>query len=193
MYGKMFCSMYPLYTQLLWSSIDHVQCLSSLGAVQSIVLIKNYTVFQNDIPAIFYCYGSGFGIGAVVSWTLNVTGYNAEHEQRGIMYIIYAPSATSVSSHLMVPSNSAINNTIVMCRTADVTFSNVLTSQPAILTIQGEWCTIPWKYLHILNEHALCTLIGLLFFKSVPLTCSQSFKACYYMFYIWLINNFRVT
>ena len=153
----MFCSIYPIYTQLLWLSTDHVQCLSSLGAVQSIVLIKNYTVFQNYTPVIFYCYGSGFGNGAVVSWTLNGTGYNAEHEQRGITFITDSPTATTVTSHLMIPSNSSINNkTIVMYRTADVTFSNVLTSQPATLIIQGECCTLPWKYAYTVPAHIGC-------------------------------------
>ena len=117
--------------------------ISSLG---SIVLIPsgNYTVFQNDTPAIFYCYGSGFGNGAVVSWTLNGSGYNAEHAQRGIRYITDPPTGTTISSRLIIPSNSAVNkNTVVICRAAYNNLSNALTSQPVTLTIQGEWCTIP--------------------------------------------------
>ena len=116
--------------------LSNVQCL---GAAQSIVLVKNYTVFQNDIPAIFYCYGSGFGNGAVVGWTLNGTGYNAEHAQRGITFITDPPTATTISSRLIIPSNSSINNnTVVICKVIDISVPSILTSQPANLTIQGE-------------------------------------------------------
>eukprot|EP00731_Ephydatia_muelleri_P003071 Em0001g3071a len=104
---------------------------------------EKYTVFQNDTPAIFYCYGNGFGTGAVVSWMLNGTGYGTEHAQMGITYVIDPPTGDTVSSRLIVPSNSTINNnTQVVCRAADVTFSNVLTSQQTNLTIQG-----PLQYL----------------------------------------------
>ena len=114
-----------------------------LGATQSINLIKNYTVFQNDTLAIFYCYGSG----AFVLWILNGTAYSLEHAQRGIRFISDSSTGTTTSSRLIIPSNPSINNnTVVMCRTADATFSNVLTSEPANLTIQGECCTLPWKY-----------------------------------------------
>ena len=121
-------------------SLSHVH-VQFLGATRSIDLLppENYTVFQNDTPAIFYCYGNGFGTGAVVSWSLNGTGYGTKHAQMGITYVIDPPTGAIVSSHLIVPTNSTINNnTQVICRTADVTFSNVLTSQPANLTIQGE-------------------------------------------------------
>ena len=131
--------MYFLFLCLLSLS----QCL---GATPSIDLVppNNYTVFQNDNPAIFYCYGNGFGIGAVVSWSLNGTGYGTKHAQMGITYVIDPPIGASVSSHLIVPSNSTINNnTQVVCRAADVTFSNVLTSLPANLTIQGKYWNIP--------------------------------------------------
>ena len=120
----------------------HVQCL---GATRSIDLVPSgkYTVFQNDTPAIFYCNGKGLGTGAVVSWSLNGTGYSTNHSQMGITYVFDPPTGDTVSFHLIVPSNSTINNnTQVLCRAADVTFSNVLTSQPANLTIQGECCTI---------------------------------------------------
>ena len=131
----------PFYTEWLKLSTDYVQCLSSLGATQSVVLVPsgNYTVFQNDTPVIFYCYGSG----SAASWILNGTGYSLEHAQRGITFIVDSPTGTTISSRLIIPSNSTINNTIVMCKTADITFSNVLTSQLATLTIQGECCTIP--------------------------------------------------
>ncbi|KAL5517616.1 hypothetical protein EMCRGX_G003198 [Ephydatia muelleri] len=114
--------------------------VASASATQSIVLKppENNTVFQNDTPAIFYCYGNGFGTGAVVSWSLNGTGYGAEHAQMGVTYVLDPPTEDTVSSHLIVPSNSTINNnTQVVCRAADVTFSNALTSEPVILTIQG--------------------------------------------------------
>ena len=136
------------YTKPL--SLSTTQRLSSsVGATRSIDLKpkENYIVFQNDTPAIFYCYGNGFGTGAVVSWSLNGTGYDTEHAQMGITYVIDPPTGDTVSSHLIVPSNSTItNNTQVVCRAADVTFSNVLTSLPTNLTIQGECCTIPCKY-----------------------------------------------
>ncbi|KAL5517632.1 hypothetical protein EMCRGX_G003214 [Ephydatia muelleri] len=114
--------------------------VASASATRSIVLKPpdNCTVFQNDTPANFSCNGNGFGTGAVVSWTLNGTGYNIEHAQMGITYVIDPPTGDTVSSHLIIPSNSTINNnTQVVCRAADVTFSNVLTSQPSNLTIQG--------------------------------------------------------
>ena len=109
----------PFYTEWLKLSTDYVQCLSSLGATQSVVLIPsgNYTVFQNDTPAIFYCSGSGFGNGAVVAWTINGTGYNTGHAQRGITFIIDPPTGTTISSRLIIPSNSTINNnTVVICK-----------------------------------------------------------------------------
>eukprot|EP00731_Ephydatia_muelleri_P003116 Em0001g3116a len=118
----------------LWQTQSH------FGATRSIFLKPpgNYTVFQNDTPAIFYCYGNGFGTGAVVSWSLNGNGYGTPHAQMGITYVVDPPTGDTVSSHLIVPSNSTTNNnTQVVCRAADVTFSNVLTSLPANLTIQG--------------------------------------------------------
>ncbi|KAL5517644.1 hypothetical protein EMCRGX_G003231 [Ephydatia muelleri] len=114
--------------------------LSNSSATRSIDLKpkENYIVFQSDTPAIFYCYGNGFGTGAVVSWLLNGTGYSTEHAQMGITYVIDPPTGDTVTSHLIVPSNSTINNnTQVVCLAADVTFSNVLTSLPTNLTIQG--------------------------------------------------------
>ena len=121
--------------------------MSLLGATQSIVLIKNYTVFQNDTPAMFYCYGSGYENGAVVVWILNGTGYGSKHLQRGITYDIDTPIGDTVSSRLFIPSNSAINNnTEVKCKSIDTISNIVLTSLPANLTIQGECCTTPWNY-----------------------------------------------
>ena len=148
MYGSIsrpLLGCFYFYTKSLSLSITERLSSLSVGATQSIVLKPSgkYTVFQNDTPAIFYCYGNGLGTGAVVSWSLNGTGYGTEHAQMGITYVIDPPTENTVSSHLIVPSNSTItNNTEVICRTADVTFSNVLTSQPSILTIQGECYTI---------------------------------------------------
>ncbi|KAL5517598.1 hypothetical protein EMCRGX_G003179 [Ephydatia muelleri] len=122
---------------LLSSSHVHLQCL---GATRSIEIKppEKYTVFQNDTPAIFYCYGNGFGTGAVVSWSLNGNGYGTQYAQMGITYVIDPPTGDTVSSRLIVPSNSTINNnTQVVCRAADVTFTNVLISQQTNLTIQG--------------------------------------------------------
>ncbi|KAL5517601.1 hypothetical protein EMCRGX_G003183 [Ephydatia muelleri] len=119
-------------------AIGHVQHLSSLGATQSIVLIKNYTVFQNDTPAIFYCNGSGYENGALIAWILNRTGYGAKHAQRGITYVIDPPIGDTVSSRLFIPSYSTINNrTEVYCKTLDTISNIVLISEPAYLTIQG--------------------------------------------------------
>ena len=122
----------------------HVQHLSSLGATQSIVLVKNYTVFLNDTPAMFYCNGSGYENGALIGWIINGTGYGSKHLQRGITYVIDTPVGAYVSSRLFIPSNSSINNnTEVMCKTIDSTSNIVHMTVPANLTIQGECCTIP--------------------------------------------------
>ena len=133
---------YFLHSCLLSLSHVHVQCL---GATPSVLLVPpvNYTVFQNDTPAIFYCYGNGLGTGAVVSWSLNGTGYGTQHAQMGITYVIDPPTGATVSSYLIIPTNSTINNnTQVVCRAADVTFSNVKMSKLANLTIQGEYWNI---------------------------------------------------
>ena len=130
----------PLVLNLL--SIGHVQYSSSLGANQSIVLIKKYTVFQNDAQAIFYCFGSGYKNGAVVVWILNGTGYGLKHAQMGITYVTAPSGATDISSRLFIPSNSAINNnTEVKCKSIDSISNTVLMNEPANLTIQGECCS----------------------------------------------------
>ena len=132
----------PLVLNLL-SIIGHVQHSSSLGANQSIVLIKNYTVFQNDTPVIFYCYGSGYQNGALIGWVINGTGYGSNHAKRGITYVTDTPIGDTVSSRLFIPSYSTINNgTEVKCKTIDITSNIVLMSVPASLTLQGECCTI---------------------------------------------------
>ena len=121
----------------------YIHCLPSLGTNQSIVLIKNYTVFQNDTPAIFYCYGSGYVNGAVVGWILNGTGYGSKHTQRRIRVVTDTPIGDTVSSRLFIPSNSTINNgTEVKCKTIDSVSNIVLMSEPASLTLQGECCNI---------------------------------------------------
>ena len=132
----------PLVLNLL--SIGHEQYSSSLGATQSIVLIKNCTVFQNDAPARFYCNGSGHQIGAVVVWILNGTGYGSKHAQMGITYVTAPSGATNISSQLIIPSNSTINNgTEVKCKTIDSISNIVLMSELANLTIQGKCCSTP--------------------------------------------------
>ena len=123
----------------------YIHCLPSLGTNQSIVLIplKKYTVFQNDTPAIFYCYRSGYVNGAVVGWILNGTGYGSKHAQMGITYVTAPSGATEITSRLFIPSNSTINNgTEVKCKTIDSVSNIVLMSEPASLTLQGECCNI---------------------------------------------------
>ena len=114
----------------------------SLGTNQSIVLIppEKYTVFQNNTPASFHCYGSGYDMGAGVVWILNGTGYGSNHAQMGITYVT-APNGANISSRLFIPSNSAINNgTEVKCKTIDSISNIVLMSFPSNLIIQGECC-----------------------------------------------------
>ena len=132
--------------------IGHVYHLSSLGADQSIKLVKNYTVFQNDTPAMFYCYGNGYENGAVVGWILNGTGYGSKHAQRRIRVVTDTPIGDTVSSRLFIPSNYTINNgTEVKCTAIDSTlFTLIVTSEPASLTLQGECCNIT----------RMCTLSG---------------------------------
>ena len=119
--------------------------MPSLGATQSVVLIKNvnYTVFQNDTPAMFCCYGSGYENEAVVAWILNGTGYGSKHAQRGIRVVTDPPTGDTVSSRLFIPSNSTIHNgTEVKCKTVDSILNIVLISEQANLTLQGECCDI---------------------------------------------------
>ena len=132
-----------------------MQHVSSLGATQSIVLIKNYTVFQSDAPAIFYCNGSGYENGAFFGWLLNGTIYGSKHAQRGITYVIDPPIGDRVSSRLFIPSNSAINNgTEVKCKIIDSISSIANMSEPANLTIQGDRVLFnPMKVYHIMNKH----------------------------------------
>ena len=60
------------------------------------------------------------------------------HAQRGIRLVPATPTGGAVSSTLYIPSNSTNNNTEVMCKVVDGTFTNIQTSEPANLTIQGE-------------------------------------------------------
>ena len=111
---------------------------SSLGAIV-LTPLENYRVFQNDDPAVFYCYGSG----SLLGWILNGTTYNVNHTQRGIVAAPSVLTGATVSSQLIIPSNPAINNnTQVICTTIDITVFSRLTSQPANLTIQGECCYV---------------------------------------------------
>ena len=109
--------------------------MPSSGTTGYVVLIPqgNYTVFENNASAIFYCSGDGYAVG----WYLNGSGYNAIHAQRGIRVVPNAPT-TVVSSTLYIPSNPINNNTEVFCKVIDVTFTNIQTSEPAYLTFQGE-------------------------------------------------------
>ena len=137
--------MYMYSVSKYYHFLLYIQCLPSLGANQSIVLIppKKYTVFQTDTPAIFYCYGSGYENGAVVGGIINGTGYGSKHAQMGITYVGTASSGANISSHLIIPSNSTINNgTEVKCKTIDSISNIVQMSEPASLTLQGECCNI---------------------------------------------------
>ena len=146
---------------IYWLSLSlvYIRCLPSLGADQSIKLVKNYTVFQNDTPAMFYCYGNGYENGALVGWILNGTGYGSKHAQRGIRVVTDTPIGDTVSSRLFIPSNYTINNgTEVKCTTIDSTsYTLIVTSEPASLTLQGECCNI-----NMYTEYIPCNWAGLL-------------------------------
>ena len=77
-----------------FNSIGHCSC-TTLGPTQSI-LIKNYAVFQNDTPAVFYCNGSGYENGALIGWILNGTGYVSKHAQRIITFVIDPPIGATI-------------------------------------------------------------------------------------------------
>ena len=110
--------------------------MPSLGITGYVVLSPqgNYTVFENNASAVFCCSGDGYAVG----WYLNRSGYNAVHVKRGIRVVPSTPTGGVVASSLYIPSNSTNNNTEVICKVIDISFSNIQTSEPANLTIQGE-------------------------------------------------------
>ena len=93
----------------------------------------NYTVFANNATAVFYCSGDG----SVVVWILNGSGYGPVHQQRGITYSLSGAGAT-LTSNLYIPASATNNNTEVICKVADSTFTNVQTSNSSYLTVQGK-------------------------------------------------------
>ena len=95
---------------------------------------QNYTVFENNAAAVFNCSGDGYA----VFWYLNGAAYNAVHVQLGIRIVPATPTGGVVSSSLYIPARATNNNTEVICKVADGTLTNVQTSGPANLTIQGE-------------------------------------------------------
>eukprot|EP00731_Ephydatia_muelleri_P003008 Em0001g3008a len=114
----------------------------------------NYTVFQSNASAVFNCSGDGY----VVSWVLNGSSYNQEHRQRGIIVALNPPSGTTTSSSLLVPSSPANNNTEVICRVIDSTFSNVQTSNTSSITIQGP-LVAPYDFSVAMSNTSNATLI----------------------------------
>ena len=145
--------------------------MPSSGANQSVVLIKNYTVFQNDTPAMFYCIGSGYENGAAaVGWIINGTGYGSKHAQRGIRVITDTPIGDTVSSRLFIPSNSSIDNgTEVKCKIIDSTSNSILTSKPANLTLQGECCNFT-KMCILSTFHLNSMQLGWFTYDVLPLS-----------------------
>ena len=113
--------------------VIYVSYLTSSGTTVVLMPLQNYTVFENNASAVFYCSGDGYAVG----WYLNGSAYNAVHVQMGIR-VVPNPPTTVVSSILYIPSNPINNNTQVFCKVIDATFTNIQTSEPANLAIQGE-------------------------------------------------------
>ena len=116
--------------------LTHQICFLSSGTTGYVVLSPqgNYTVFENNASAVFYCSGDGYAVG----WYLNGSAYNAMHAQMGIIVVPATPTGGVVSSTLYIPSNATNNNTEVICKVIDSTFTKVQLSGRAYLTIQGE-------------------------------------------------------
>ena len=70
-------------------------------------------------------------------WILNESVYGPVHAQRGITFTLSGAGAT-VTSTLYIPARATSNNTEVFCKVADGTFTNIQTSGPANLIIQGK-------------------------------------------------------
>ena len=123
------------------SIITHVPYLPSSGTTGYVVLSPqgNYTVFENNTSAVFYRSGDGYAVG----WYLNGSGYNAAlHVQMGMTVVPATPTGNMVTSSLYISSSSINNNTEVFCKVIDISFTNIQTSGPADLIIQGESITI---------------------------------------------------
>ena len=110
-------------------------CLPSSGTTGYVVLSPqgNYTIFENNASAVFYCSGDG----SAVVWILNGSGYGPLHQQRGITFTLSGAGAV-VTSNLYIPARATNNNTEVICKVVDGTLTNVQTSDSSNLTVQGK-------------------------------------------------------
>ena len=70
--------------------------LPSSGAAGYVVLTppQNYTVFEKNASAVFYCSGNG----SVVVWILNGSAYGPVHQQRGITFTLSGAGAVITST-----------------------------------------------------------------------------------------------
>ena len=120
-----------------YSSIKTHAYLPSSGTTGYVVLSPqgNYTVFENNASAVFHCSGNGYAAG----WYLNGSAYNdTVHRPMGITFLPNQPIGGVVSSNLYIRSCSTNNNTEVLCKVIDNTFTNIQTSEPTNLIFQGE-------------------------------------------------------
>ena len=111
--------------------------LPSSGTTGYVVLSPqgNYTAFENNASAVFNCYGDG----SVLVWILNGSAYCPVHAQIGITYTTLSSGAgATVTTNLYIPASATNNNTEVICKVVDGTFTNVQTSNSSNLTVQGE-------------------------------------------------------
>ena len=111
----------------------HVYHLNSGTAGNVVLSPPKNTVFQYNDSAGFYCSGDGSTIG----WVLNGSAYGQVHEQRGIT-VTQSGTGATVTSILYIPASTTNNNTEVICKVADGTFTNVQTSNSSNFTIQGK-------------------------------------------------------
>ena len=107
------------------------------SATSSTVLLPNGNniVFESTDAAIFFCSGDGSSVG----WVINGTAYSTSHEKRGITVVINSPDINGITSTAHVQASAANNNTELICNVADSSFSNIQTSGPSRLLIQGKY------------------------------------------------------
>ena len=108
---------------------------SSSGTTGYVILSppQSYTVFQYNAPAVFNCSGDGSTIG----WVLNGSAYGQLHQQRGIA-VAQSGTGATVTSTLDIQASATNNNTEIICKVADGSFTNVQTSNSSIFTVQGK-------------------------------------------------------
>ena len=109
--------------------------IPSSGTTGYVVLMppQNYTVFENNVSAVFYCSGDG----SALQWILNGSVYGPVQAQRGIKFTSSGAGAV-IKSSLYIPASATNNNTEVICKVVDGTFFNVQTSNSSNLTVQGK-------------------------------------------------------